>query len=38
VGEDLFNELGLVNEGDDPHGSPTLWAEQQIGLMNGRKV
>ena len=38
VGEDLFNDLGLVKECDDPHGPPTLWAEQQIGLMNGRKV
>ena len=35
VGEDLFNDLGLVNECDDPHGSPTLWAEQRIGLMDG---
>ena len=38
VGEDLFNDLGLVNECDDPHGSPTLWADQRISLMNGRKV
>lgn len=38
MGEDLFNDLGLVSECDDPPGSPTLWAEQQIGLMNGRKV
>ncbi len=38
VGEDLFNDLGLINECDDPHGSPTLWAEQRIGLMIGREV
>ncbi len=38
VGEDLFNDLGLVKECDDPHGPPTLWAKQRISLMNGRKV
>ncbi len=38
VGEDLFNDLGLVTGCDDPHGSPTLWADQRIGLLNGREV
>ncbi len=38
VGQDLLKDRGLVNECDDPHGPPTLWAEQRIGLMNGRKV
>lgn len=38
VGQDLLKDRGLVNECDDPHGSPTLWAEQPIGLLNGRKV
>ena len=35
VGQDLLKDRGLVNECDDPHGSPTLWAEQRIGLMDG---
>jgi len=38
VGEDLFDDRGLVNEGDDLKGAAALRAEQRIGLMNGRKV
>ena len=38
VGQDLLKDRGLVNECDDPHGSPTLWADQRIGLLNGREV
>ncbi len=38
VGEDLLDDRGLVNECDDPHGFPTLWAEQRMGLVNGREV
>jgi len=28
MGEDLLDDRSLVNEGDDPHGTATLGAEQ----------
>lgn len=34
VGQDLLNDLGPVNKGDDPHQSPTLRAEQGIGPVD----
>lgn len=34
VGHDLFNDRGLVNEGDDSHGIATLRAEQRVGFVS----
>ena len=34
VGQDLLDDLGLVNEGDDPHRSPTLGTEQRSDLIH----
>lgn len=34
VGEDLLDDLRLVNEGDDPRRAATLWKEQRIGLID----
>jgi len=34
VSEDLFDDLGLVNEGDDAHGAPTPCTQQGIGLVD----
>jgi hypothetical protein len=33
VGRDLFDDLGLLDEGNDPHGAATLGAQQRIGLI-----
>ena len=34
VGEDLFDDRGLVNDSDDPHGAPAPWAAQPIHLID----
>ena len=34
VGEDLFDDRGLVNDSDDPHGAPAPWAAQPIRLID----
>jgi len=33
VGEDLSNDFGLFNEGDDPHGSHTPGTQERIHLV-----
>ena len=34
VGEELFDDHGLVYDRDGPHRSPTLGTEQRINLIN----
>ena len=34
VGEDLLDDLALVNKGDDAHRAPTPWTKQEIGLID----
>jgi len=34
VGENLLDHRGLLDEGDDPHGARTAWADEGIDLVN----